>query len=31
MTIRGISFYSELLIVGEVEGINRFPDSEHLI
>lgn len=31
MTIPGISFYSALLIVGEIGDIDRFPDSSHLV
>src|SRR5919106_6547698 len=30
MTIPGIGYYSALLIVSEIDDINRFPDSYHL-
>lgn len=30
VTIPGISFYSALLISGEIADVNRFPDHEHL-
>lgn len=30
MTIPGIGYYSALLIVSEIDDINRFPDSNHL-
>lgn len=31
MTIPDTSFYSALLIVGEIGDIDRFPDSSHLV
>jgi transposase len=31
MTIPGISYYSALLIAGEIGDISRFPDSDHLV
>ena len=30
VTIPGVSFYSALLISGEIADVNRFPDHEHL-
>lgn len=31
MTIPGISFYSALLLVSEIDDVGRFPDSAHLV